>query len=82
MSDDSVRNLLVLAVSSLVLPLLLSVLPHTTELLYFAGADNLKGIAHSACDINASQSCPSSFVLNALQMALGSYSVALVTIKH
>lgn len=37
---------------------LLSALPHTIELLCFAGADNLKGIAHNAWDINASLSCP------------------------
>lgn len=45
------------------LPFVLSALPHTIQLLSFAGADNLKGIAHSAWDINASLSCLQTFLL-------------------
>lgn len=52
------------------LPLLLSALPHTIELLSFAGADSLKGIAHSAWDRNASVLSLQTFLF-VLQMALG-----------
>lgn len=64
-------------------PLLLSALSHTIELLSFAGPVNLKGIAHSAWDINASLSRPSKpfFCAKCIAEALGNSSIALVTLN-
>lgn len=83
MSDGSLRNLLFSSFSS-VLPLLLSALPHTIELLSFAGTANLKGIAYSAWDINASLSCPSKLFFCAKCIADGSWQLlhCLSHVKH
>lgn len=83
MSDGSLRNLLFSPFSS-VLPLLLSALPHTIELLSFAGTANLKGLAYSAWDINASLSCPSKLFFCAKCIADGSWQLlhCLSHVKH